>query len=61
MNAGGLKGALLTRAVRTKLEAWRTSGETKHRLYDALVFRKVSYSRDMQFRLTSFYYRFVTS
>lgn len=42
MDAGGLKGALLTRAVNVKLANWRQSGEVKHSLYDALVFRKVS-------------------
>jgi long-chain acyl-CoA synthetase len=41
MKAGGLKGALLTRAVETKLANWRTKGEVKHTVYDALVFRKV--------------------
>ena len=41
MNAGGLKGALLTRAINTKLDNWRKTGEVKHSLYDALVFRKV--------------------
>lgn len=39
--AGGLKGALLKKAVDTKLHNWRTTGEVTHRLYDALVFRKV--------------------
>lgn len=42
MAAGGLKGALLTKAVNAKLENWRTKGEVKHTVYDALVFRKVS-------------------
>lgn len=42
MSAGGLKGALLTKAVNAKLENWRTKGEVKHAVYDALVFRKVS-------------------
>jgi long-chain acyl-CoA synthetase len=41
MAAGGLKGALLTKAVNAKLENWRTKGEVKHTVYDALVFRKV--------------------
>jgi long-chain acyl-CoA synthetase len=41
MNAGGLKGALLTKAVNAKLANWRATGEVKHTLYDALVFRKV--------------------
>jgi long-chain acyl-CoA synthetase len=41
MNAGGLKGALLTRAVNAKLEHWRNTGEVTHKVYDALVFRKV--------------------
>jgi hypothetical protein len=44
MNAGGLKGALLTRAINTKLENWRTKGEVTHKIYDILVFRKVSHS-----------------
>ena len=39
--AGGLKGALLKKAVDAKLHNWRTTGEVTHRLYDALVFRKV--------------------
>jgi long-chain acyl-CoA synthetase len=39
--AGGLKGALLKKAVDAKLHNWRTTGEVNHRLYDALVFRKV--------------------
>ena len=42
MNAGGLKGALLTRAVNTKLDNWRQTGQVTHSVYDALVFRKVS-------------------
>lgn len=41
MAAGGLKGALLTRAVNAKLANWRQTGSVKHTLYDALVFRKV--------------------
>jgi len=41
MNAGGIKGALLTKAVNAKLANWRATGEVKHTLYDALVFRKV--------------------
>lgn len=41
MSAGGLKGALLTRAVNTKLENWRKTGSVTHAVYDALVFRKV--------------------
>lgn len=41
MNAGGLKGALLTRAINTKLANWRETGEVKHSVYDALVFRKI--------------------
>jgi hypothetical protein len=40
--AGGLKGALLKKAVDAKLENWRTTGQVTHRVYDALVFRKVS-------------------
>lgn len=42
MDAGGLKGALLTRAVNTKLAAWKEKGQVTHAVYDALVFRKVS-------------------
>lgn len=41
MNAPGLKGALLTRAVNTKIANWRATGEVKHAVYDALVFRKI--------------------
>ena len=41
MNSPGLKGALLKRAVNTKIAKWRNTGEVKHTLYDALVFRKV--------------------
>jgi long-chain acyl-CoA synthetase len=41
MNTPGLKGALLRRAVATKLENLHNSGELKHTVYDALVFRKV--------------------
>ena len=41
MLAGGLKGALLTRAVNTKLEYWRKEGTVHHTVYDALVFKKV--------------------
>jgi hypothetical protein len=39
--AGGLKGALLKKAVDAKLHNWRTTGQVTHRVYDALVFRKV--------------------
>jgi hypothetical protein len=39
--AGGLTGALLKKAVDAKLHNWRTTGEVTHKLYDALVFRKV--------------------
>ncbi len=35
MAAGGLKGALVTRAVNTKLENWRKTGSVKHAVYDA--------------------------
>jgi acyl-CoA synthetase (AMP-forming)/AMP-acid ligase II len=42
--AGGLKGALLKKAVDAKLHKWRTTGEVTHKLYDALVFRKVRQS-----------------
>jgi len=39
--AGGLKGALLKKAVDAKLHNWRTTGQVTHKVYDALVFRKV--------------------
>ncbi|KAK8865621.1 hypothetical protein IAR55_000765 [Kwoniella newhampshirensis] len=41
MKAGGLKGALLTKAVDTKLANWRETGRVTHPVYDALVFRKI--------------------
>ncbi|KAJ9115720.1 hypothetical protein QFC20_001047 [Naganishia adeliensis] len=41
VQAGGLKGALLQKALTTKIEHYRQTGEVTHRLYDALVFRKV--------------------
>ncbi|WWD18202.1 hypothetical protein CI109_102652 [Kwoniella shandongensis] len=41
MAAGGLKGALLTKAVNTKLANWRETGSVTHAVYDALVFRKI--------------------
>ncbi|WRT65995.1 uncharacterized protein IL334_002946 [Kwoniella shivajii] len=41
MDAGGLKGALLKKAVDAKLHNWRTTGSVTHPLYDALVFRKI--------------------
>jgi long-chain acyl-CoA synthetase len=41
MDAPGLKGALVRKAVETKLANWRATGTVKHALYDALVFRKV--------------------
>ncbi|TYJ55760.1 hypothetical protein B9479_003537 [Cryptococcus floricola] len=41
MNAGGLKGALLSKAVNAKLARWRETGEVTYPLYDALVFRKI--------------------
>ncbi|BEJ13229.1 hypothetical protein CspHIS471_0304030 [Cutaneotrichosporon sp. HIS471] len=41
MDAPGLKGALLRRAVATKLANSRTNGSIHHRVYDALVFRKI--------------------
>ena len=41
MNAGGLKGALLTRAYDAKLYYLKETGDVHHRLWDALVFRKV--------------------
>lgn len=42
--AGGLKGALLQRAVDAKLHYWRENGQVTHAVYDALVFKKVSRS-----------------
>ena len=47
MEAGGLKGALLTRAYNAKLQYWRETGEVNHRLWDALVFRKVGCSHPL--------------
>ena len=44
MSAGGLKGALLTHAVNTKLANLRETGQVTHVVYDALVFRKVGQS-----------------
>lgn len=41
MDTPGLKGALLRRAVNTKLANFRSTGEIHHRVYDALVFRKL--------------------
>ncbi|XAO23538.1 hypothetical protein I312_102317 [Cryptococcus bacillisporus CA1280] len=41
MDSGGLKGALLTKAVNAKLARWRETGEVTHPIYDALVFRKI--------------------
>lgn len=45
MASGGLKGALVTRAVNAKIENWRKTGSVTHKVYDALVFRKVSLAR----------------
>lgn len=39
--AGGVKGALLKRALETKIENYKQTGEVTHRFYDAVVFRKV--------------------
>lgn len=39
--AGGLKGALLQRAVDAKLHYWRENGQVTHAVYDALVFKKI--------------------
>lgn len=39
--AGGLKGALLQKALTAKIEHFKQTGEVTHRVYDALVFRKV--------------------
>lgn len=41
MDTPGLKGALLRRAVATKLSNFRSTGAIHHRVYDALVFRKL--------------------
>ncbi|WWC60634.1 uncharacterized protein I303_103208 [Kwoniella dejecticola CBS 10117] len=41
IDAGGLKGALLRRAVDAKLANWRETGSVTHPLWDALVFRKI--------------------
>ncbi|WVR05579.1 hypothetical protein IAU60_002598 [Kwoniella sp. DSM 27419] len=41
MEAGGLKGALLKKAVDTKLANWRATGAVTHTIYDALVFKKI--------------------
>ncbi|WVQ65243.1 uncharacterized protein L199_003416 [Kwoniella botswanensis] len=41
MEAGGLKGALLRRAVDAKIANWRQTGSVTHPLWDALVFRKI--------------------
>lgn len=41
MAAGGLKGALLQKALTAKIEHFKQTGEVTHRVYDALVFRKV--------------------
>ena len=40
-SAPGLKGAIFTKAVTTKLNQLRTTGVTSHALWDRLVFRKV--------------------
>lgn len=41
MEAPGLKGALLRRAIATKLANHRATGALTHRVYDLLVFRKL--------------------
>lgn len=41
INAGGVKGSLLSRAINAKVDHYRKTGEVTHRVYDALVFRKV--------------------
>lgn len=41
MKDPGLKGALLRKAVQTKLANFRATGAITHRLYDTLVFRKL--------------------
>ena len=40
-NTPGLKGALLRRAIYTKLERLETTGIDTHPLWDRLVFKKV--------------------
>jgi hypothetical protein len=40
--AGGFKANLLAKAINTKVENYRKTGEVTHTLYDALVFRKAS-------------------
>jgi long-chain acyl-CoA synthetase len=40
-NAPGLKGAIFKRAVKTKLDQLRSTGNNTHHLWDRLVFRKV--------------------
>ncbi|TCD63627.1 hypothetical protein EIP91_005178 [Steccherinum ochraceum] len=39
--AGGIKGALFNRALQTKLQRLRTTGEVKHAFWDRLVFSKI--------------------
>ncbi|TYJ55710.1 hypothetical protein B9479_003617 [Cryptococcus floricola] len=41
MKAPGLKGALLRKAVATKIANWEETGQVTHTVYDALVFRKI--------------------
>ncbi|WVQ80017.1 hypothetical protein IAT38_002118 [Cryptococcus sp. DSM 104549] len=41
MEAPGLKGALLKKAVNTKLATYRETGVVTHPVYDLLVFRKI--------------------
>ena len=43
--AGGVKGALLSKAINAKIQHYRKTGEVKHAIYDALVFRKVRVRR----------------
>lgn len=40
-NAPGIKGALLTRAINTKLENYRKTGAITHSVYDTLIFRNI--------------------
>lgn len=40
-NVPGLKGMIFNKAVTTKLESFRTTGEVVHPLWDRIVFRKV--------------------
>jgi long-chain acyl-CoA synthetase len=49
VNAGGVKGALLSKAINAKIQHYRKTGEVKHAIYDALVFRKVGLQMVVRF------------